>query len=235
VTAKPVSSFFGDIESLLEGGDPPRMALVPGSRDWTEEQWAEHDAKVAEKLAAQKLADAAQERASRIGSFEKAGWPKRALEAAASADPTKPALARIAAWKADHECVLVLSGAPGCGKTTAAAHWALKRTWPPAFLRATTFAASSRYDHARRSAWLEAEALVLDDLGAEYADAKGNFLVDLDELVDTFYGDKRPLVITTNCTDADFKSRYGQRVVDRIRECGSWFSVNSASLRKKAG
>jgi DNA replication protein DnaC len=215
--------------------DLPRHELVPGSSSWTDEQWAEHDAKIAARRAEHEREEAERDRLHRLDRLERAGWPKRALEAAAAADETKPALARVVAWKPTSECVLVLSGAPGCGKTTAAAHWAIRR-WPtPAFLRATTFAASSRYDHERRSAWLDAEALVLDDLGSEYADTKGNFLVDLDELVDTFYGDKRPLVITTNCTDAVFKSRYGQRIVDRIRECGSWFSVNSTSLRRKAG
>jgi DNA replication protein DnaC len=74
---------------------------------------------------------------------------------------------------------------------------------------------------------------VLDDLGSEYADAKGNFLVNLDELIDTFYGDKRPLLITTNCTDSEFKQRYGARIVDRIRECGSFYGIRTASLRGK--
>jgi len=228
-----VQGFFDNMANELDDGIAPPLALVPGSGSWTEDQWAEHDAKVAERRAAADLETKAHDAARIRSRFEAAGWPIRAIEAAEAADVTKPALARIAAWNPADECVLVLSGAPGCGKTTAAAHWALRFNRVPQFLRATTFAASSRYDHERRSTWLEADALVLDDLGAEYADAKGNFLVDLDELVDTFYGDKRPLLITTNCTPEDFKARYGQRVVDRIRECGSWCSVNSASLRRK--
>ena len=220
-----IQAFFGDLDDF----NGPRLALVPGFADWTEEQWAEHDAKIAVQRE-----EAARDRAYTLSLFVKAGWPVRALEASAIADTSKPAIVRIATWNPADECVLVLSGPPGCGKTTAAAHWALKRGRAPAFLRATTFAASSRYDHEQRDGWLNASALVLDDLGSEYADAKGNFLVNLDELVDTFYGDKRPLLITTNCTSADFKSRYGQRVVDRIRECGSWFSLTSESLRKKS-
>ncbi len=230
-----VKIHWGNFSSMLDDDEPPpRIALVPGSSNWTEAQWAENDAKVAAMRAEQDAEEVKQERAAKLRSFEKAGWPKRALEAAEVADLAKPAIVRIAAWKPEAECVIVLSGPAGCGKTVAAAKWALTKSWAPAFLRATTFAASSRYDHERRSAWLEASALVLDDLGAEYADAKGNFLVDLDELVDTFYGDKRPLLITTNCTSDEFKARYGGRVIDRIRECGSWFSVNGESLRRKS-
>lgn len=230
--SRGIGGFFEHLASQLDE-DAPRLALVPGSDDWTDEQWAKHDAEVADRRAAADREEAERDRAQQIGRLEISGWPRRALESAGSADITKPAVARIASWDIARECVLVLSGPPGCGKTTAAAHWALKHSRYPQFLRATTFAASSRYDHEQRSVWLKASALVLDDLGAEYADTKGNFLVDLDELVDTFYGDKRPLLITTNCTNADFKNRYGNRVVDRIRECGSWFSVNTESLRRK--
>lgn len=222
-----------DMKAFL-GGDSTFAKLLEEQATWTEEQWEEHDAKVAAERAESERQEAEAREQNRIRSFENAGWPIRALESARVADHAQLAVAKALAWKHGDENVLVLSGQPGCGKTTAAAVWALKTcAQPPVFLRATTFAASSRYDHERRDKWLHADALVLDDLGSEYADAKGNFLVDLDELVDTFYGDKRPLLITTNCTADEFKQRYGGRVVDRLRECGSWFSVKSGSLRKK--
>lgn len=214
--------------------EPPKLVLVPGSENWTDEQWAEHDARIAARRAEEEREEARDRERALVARMADAGWPRRAIEAAQAADAKKPAVERVLRWDAESECVLVLSGPPGCGKTTAACVWALRQSWPPAFLRATTFAASSRYDHERRSAWLGASALVLDDLGSEYADTKGNFLVDLDELMDTFYGDKRPLIITTNCQLEDFKSRYGARIVDRLRECGSWYSVSGQSLRRKA-
>ena len=71
---------------------------------------------------------------------------------------------------------------------------------------------------------------MLDDLGAEYVDAKGSFLVDLDELIDTYYGDERPLVITTNLTKDDFKARYGARIERRVRECGKWLSFSKGGV-----
>lgn len=206
----------------------------PGSRDWTDEQWAEHDAKIA---AARAQHDAEEQDRALKRTREAvvaAGFPRRAVEAADAADVTAAAITRVREWKCAVENVLVLSGSPGCGKTVAATWWALRQSWAPVFMRATAFAASSRYDDEKRSTWHDAQSLVLDDLGTEYADTKGNFLVDLDELIDTYYGSRKPLLITTNCTADDFKKRYGARIVDRLRECGSWFSVSAASMRRKS-
>jgi DNA replication protein DnaC len=226
LAAEDFRSFFGANSHFAK--------MLDEQANWTEQQWADHDAKVAAERAESERQEAKDREANRIRAFENAGWPIRALEAAQAADQEQPAVLRALSWKPQEESVLVLSGQPGCGKTTAAAVWALKACpWPPVFLRATSFAASSRYNHEQRDEWLHAQALVLDDLGAEYADAKGNFLVDLDELIDTFYGDKRPLLITTNCTADEFKQRYGARIVDRIRECGAFYGIKIGSLRGK--
>lgn len=208
--------------------------VPPGSPDWTDEQWAEHDAKIAAIRADEATAEVDRAFKRKRSALLTAGFPRRAVEAADAADITASAIARVRDWKPADENVLVLSGSPGCGKTVAATWWALRQEWAPAFLRSTAFAASSRYDNEKRGEWQDAQSLVLDDLGTEYADTKGNFLVDLDELIDTYYGNRRPLLITTNCTADDFKKRYGSRIVDRLRECGAWFSVSSGSMRRKS-
>lgn len=160
--------------------------------------------------------------------------------------------------------IVVLAGNPGVGKTAAACRWALTRAADaPRFLRAAEFFRSSRYTRAddgdrtlTRDDVLRSKALVLDDAGAEFADASGSYRVDLDELVDRFYADARALVITTNLVyatprqrdeavraakergesaDADvptFTDRYGERVTDRIRECGRWVSSRGGSQRR---
>lgn len=208
---------------------PP--CLSEEQKTWTDEQWSIHDEKVAQQRAREVAEAAARDRRSTISRMASNGFPHRALEAAEAADLEADALARIRDWRHTEHSLLVLSGAAGCGKTVAATWWALNRCSAATFLRSTSFASSSRYDHEQRRKWLSAQAMVLDDLGTEYADAKGNFQVDLDELIDTFYGDSKPLIITTNCSTETFKARYGERVVDRVRECGKWLSIASKSMR----
>lgn len=199
--------------------------------DLTDEQWAARDAEILRRREDEAEAAKRERVARKRGALVTAGFPERALDAAAVADENAEALRKVSGWDHASQNVLVLSGPAGCGKTVAATWWAMRRDWPPAFVRATSFAASSRYDRDAREKWLKASALVLDDLGTEFADTKGSFLVDLDELIDVFYGDRRPLIITTNCTPTKFRERYGERVIDRIRECGSFWSTDEKSRR----
>ena len=155
-----------------------------------------------------------------------------------------------------HGGIVVLAGNPGSGKTAAVCRWAYTRAESaPRFLRAAEFFRSSRYAGREepgvetRGQLMSKPVLVLDDVGAEFADASGSYRVDLDELVDRFYADARILVITTNLVyatarqrdaargDADaptFADRYGERVTDRLRECGRWVSSGAASMRRSA-
>lgn len=204
------------------------LVLPAALTSMTDEQWAEHDARIAvERAAAQHTAE------PRTAALIANGFPRRAIEQAAIADASKSAIARVSGWLHAPEGVLVISGGNGCGKTVAAAWWAMRLAGVATFARAATFAASSRYDRDDRGALLTASALVLDDLGAEYLDEKGSFLVDLDELIDVFHGDRKPVLITTNNTRDDFKKRYGARIADRIRESGAFFGITDGSLRDK--
>lgn len=197
----------------------------------SDEEWARRDAEVLARRASEEADARAERESAKIKRLTDAGFPLRAVDAARSADENRAVIQRIKGWDHATKSAIVLAGAPGCGKTVAATWWALRQNWPPMFLRATSFAASSRYDRDDRKAWFAAGALVLDDLGTEFLDAKGSFLVDLDELLDVFYGDRKPLVITTNVDVETFRQRYGARVVDRLRECGTWFECRERSGR----
>lgn len=162
------------------------------------------------------------------------GWPERAVDAAYRADLTKPAIiAMRSSWQHEQRNVVVLSGPVGVGKTVAVARWCLERPARIGFARATTFAASSRYDKDSRDRFYGAQGICLDDLGTEYADRKESFLVDLDELIDTYYASRRPLLITTNMNSVEFRTRYGARIWDRLHDCANWVSVKGDSLRKE--
>jgi DNA replication protein DnaC len=200
---------------------------MPKLSSMTDAEWEEHDAKVAK--------NAAQGHPPRLDmslSLTAGNFPVRAIEAALKATNTE-ALERLNGHDFHSQNIVVLAGGVGCGKTVAATRWMIGR--PGArFLRASTFAATSRYDQTARNAVYGGGALVLDDLGAEFNDTKGSFLIDLEELVDTFYGDRKPMIITTNLLGNAFVERYGQRVTSRLRECGAFIAINSPDLRKKA-
>ena len=150
--------------------------------------------------------------------------------------------------------MLVLSGGPGCGKTVAAALWIAeyvkdRKNWgrdsieglreatfvaaSPIWLTAAKLARWERYDDEKMTALLKTPRLVLDDLGGEFMDKGGFYASLLDELVNERQANSRPTIITTNLDADAFKVRYGDRIVDRIREGGRFFLCGNKSLRKK--
>lgn len=147
--------------------------------------------------------------------------------------------------------ILVLAGKVGVGKSVAAAWWLLQDYLPggagdneampssrkagrPLWVSAARLSRWSRYDDAEMDRLLVPRRLVIDDLYTEFADSKGNFLAILDEVVNDRMGNRRPLVITTNTDVEGFKDRYGERIVDRIREHGRFCTFAGESMRRKA-
>jgi DNA replication protein DnaC len=84
-----------------------------------------------------------------------------------------------------------------------------------------------------RAELLTSTALIIDDLGAEYSDARGSWLADFDELIDALYSSETCTVITTNLPPKVLAERYGDRVADRIAECATWIAVGGKSMRGK--
>jgi DNA replication protein DnaC len=141
--------------------------------------------------------------------------------------------------------LVVVSGPPGCGKTVSACAWIAagivgtsfsyspsgREIRQPYFVTAARLSRWDRYDNDAINVLLRAPRLALDDIGSEYADAKGNFLAVFDEVIADRASNARPTVVTTNLSAAAFKDRYGERIADRIRESGRFVSLTGASLR----
>lgn len=135
--------------------------------------------------------------------------------------------------------MLVLSGTRGCGKTTAAGWWLTHQfspslyfdTKPVRFVDVIDFARTSRYDDGAMDELKLSRALVLDDIGMEYLDDKGAFASLFSGVLNSRYNGLLPTLITTNATAQEFKERYGERIVDRLREAGRFTELSSGSLR----
>jgi DNA replication protein DnaC len=199
-----------------------------------------HDQRIAE----QRAKSAAQEEEQRLKELRthlaECGCPIKDLLRALSGDlnDTEAYLAAQVALSG-RESLTVLSGLPGCGKTTAAAWWLVQKRERVEFISPTearfidagVLVRWPKFDEVRMRQITRARALVIDDLGTEYSDKHGAFLSMLDEVVNSRYSAELPTLITTNLTAPEFKSRYGARIADRIREAGSYVELSDKSLR----
>lgn len=211
------------------------QAVTARFSDMSEAEWAEHDRQVAAKQLAEKAEDQARAVALTRDRLVAGGAPERFV-ARAWSDAHEPGIEAMGMvddfGPLCDRPIRVLAGGVGSGKTWAAIRWLGESGGhAPLFLRANAFEAAGRYDKALRQRWQRCSALVLDDLGAEYLDAKGNLNADLDELVDHFTGARAMLLITTNLEPDAFRSRYGERIVSRMREYARWKSIKAPDRR----
>jgi len=129
--------------------------------------------------------------------------------------------------------IRIIAGGVGSGKTWAAVRWIGDHGGSsPFFMRAHAFEAAGRYDRRLRERWQTCSALVLDDLGAEYADGKGNILADLDELFDIYATRMACLIVTTNLTPDQLRQRYGARIISRLRQHGEFRQIADPDMRR---
>lgn len=217
------------------GPRPLRQALaaVIGRKAPAAQTWEEHDRQIQERLAREKRRDRQELQRQWRRTLLESGVPELRLEEALAATPS-PAIDAVEGWTPGRN-VLILAGPIGVGKTVAAVWWLHRHQGRrPVFVRSAEFEAHGRYDHEFRSRWANASGMVLDDLGVEYQDARGNLAAALDELVDAFTSRPRAwLVITTNLADTEFRRRYGERIASRLHACGVWRNVVGEDRRRR--
>lgn len=162
-----------------------------------------------------------------------------------------PAFVAAEAFDRDSRWCLLMLGKPGSGKSLAAGTSAVTAAvaagydnrWIsdgarsrrlPAWVRASESSRLSGYGdeaEARLAYWRSTCLLVLDDLGTEMLNPL--WQQALDDVLDERYQHGRKTIITSNLVAADFKTRYGERITDRIREDGTIVTLTNDSLRQR--
>lgn len=156
------------------------------------------------------------------------------------------ALAEVTAWAGTAESTCLLLGGPGSGKTVAAAsalrlariRWReedlVRWRWCQAlglFTTAAKLVASLHGDGDLLARARRVAVLVVDDLGAEYADQGERWVAELAALIDSRHEAMHRTVITSNLSAQAFKARYGERVASRIRGAGRVVPCGIVDLR----
>lgn len=144
--------------------------------------------------------------------------------------------------KEKNEGIYILSGKPGIGKTYAVCRGLLIFCYGgegKSYPRSGVFASigevleAFRKETSLKEKILNVRLLAIDDLGCEYADKNSynNFIID--EIFNHLYAHSRFCLITTNLTVAQFKSKYSERLVDRVREFGKFIEIEDINYRRK--
>jgi hypothetical protein len=141
--------------------------------------------------------------------------------------------------------ILILAGAKGTGKSLAAGYWLTMvaaelagrsdppRSQPRRWYHTVDLARVSMYEGDAMDSLAKVPHLVVDDLGAEYQDVRGALQSRLDWLIEQRHARMKRTVITTNLNAKDFAARYGERIIDRLRESGRWYGLSGKSMRGK--
>ncbi|MCG8423877.1 MAG: ATP-binding protein [Proteobacteria bacterium] len=204
------------------------------------ERTPEEEARIAAEWEQREKAERQERELERRRRWAACGIPSKDVRRIAAGElESTPALSATREFERKRTIVLVLAGPVGCGKTTAAARWLTQSTsrgtylepYPRRFLAIAELARLNRFNAAAMEPVEQAAALVVDDLGAEFLDDKGGFASLFDAVMDARYRHLLPTVITTNLRSDEFRARYGERTVDRLREHGQFVELAGKSLR----
>lgn len=188
---------------------------------------------------AQSLAEllAMDEAREREEALREAGVPPLLLEAAAGELKMTEALAWAQVMDetgVEQGQCLVLVGPTGVGKSTAMA-WLARRLVEkgrkPQWHYAPEMFARMSVGEIQYHPITVADVLLIDDLGAE---DDPRYRAKFDTLIYFRHTGRRPTVITSNLAIEAIINRYGDRVVDRLREWGMVIYIVGESMRRPA-
>lgn len=123
--------------------------------------------------------------------------------------------------------LVALAAETDTGKTTAGVVLALRSSLDVVYVTAPALARAAHFPSAAER-YLNARALLVDDLGLEPLDEKGKVRSLLTEISDVFSNGRRLLVVTSNVLGRDVERRYGERFAVRWRRCGVWQEFGGA-------
>jgi DNA replication protein DnaC len=208
-----------------------RKQIDPEYAAECEREKAESDAEWEERIRSERAAAAELEQRTRL---ESSGIPERKRQYLADYAETRALQAALSLDGCNGKTVLLIGGAPGVGKTVAACIAAWRTPGSVRFVTAVDLVRHGAFDPEFWDDLSACAALVVDDLGSEPLDERGWALASILDLLSKRYDSQQKTWITLNLPIEKFFARYGrdgERLRDRLRECGRYVEVKGPSMR----
>lgn len=130
--------------------------------------------------------------------------------------------------------ITILSGSVGIGKTIAMYNYMNHNTKGKGYTTASKLYRMLKRDTDKIIELVtDVDILLIDGLGEEYEAGSGFFVSLLDEIINIRYENLKTTIIATNLNAEKFRTRYGDRIADRINEDDGFIGSTEKSLRKK--
>lgn len=131
--------------------------------------------------------------------------------------------------------LLILAGPPGRGKSFAAeyaqactalwsSHW---QVFGQSITAQELYRLSINDEYQYERLINMRELLGLEEIGAEHKSKSEFFKSLIDRIFDIRWSQRKPTIVTTNYSEGDFDSEYGERVASRRKGWGWWIEIGA--------